>query len=294
MSTSFEYYKIFYYVAKYQNITLAAHALYLTQPTVSHYIQALEESLGFTLFVRTKKGVILTPEAQLLYEHVEKACMHLFKGEEELLAKKALTHGHLRIGASEMTLHNYLMPYLETFRKDYPNIKVKISSHSTFSAIDALKKGMVDFAIVISPIEAENTLEVTPLETFQDIIIAGNHYHFLHQKPISLKELTNYPLICMEHGTTTRKFLDHFFMKHQLLLEPDIELATTDLIAPMVEHNLGIGFVPRNFACQGLETGKLFEITLKEKMPTRQICLVGCVNFPLSLAAQKFVSLLKH
>ena len=70
MAANFEYYKIFYYVAKYQNFTLAAKALLSSQPSVSRCMQALETELGCRLFVRTKRGVSLTAEGEQLYKYV--------------------------------------------------------------------------------------------------------------------------------------------------------------------------------------------------------------------------------
>lgn len=82
MSISYDSYKIFYYVAHYQNITLAAKALYLTQPTVSHYILNLEKDLNCKLFIRSKKGMQLSPEGELLFQHISKAYMEISEGED--------------------------------------------------------------------------------------------------------------------------------------------------------------------------------------------------------------------
>lgn len=84
MAANFEYYKIFYYVAKYQNFTLAAKALLSSQPSVSRCMQALETELGCRLFVRTKRGVSLTAEGEQLYKYVAPACEQIFKGEENI------------------------------------------------------------------------------------------------------------------------------------------------------------------------------------------------------------------
>ena len=81
MAANFEYYKIFYYVAKYQNFTLAAKALLSSQPSVSRCMQALETELGCRLFIRTKRGVSLTAEGEQLYQYVAPACEQIFKGE---------------------------------------------------------------------------------------------------------------------------------------------------------------------------------------------------------------------
>ena len=77
MAANFEYYKIFYYVAKYQNFTLAAKALLSSQPSVSRCMQALETELGCRLFVRTKRGVSLTAEGEQLYKSAEPSVIRM-------------------------------------------------------------------------------------------------------------------------------------------------------------------------------------------------------------------------
>lgn len=90
---NFETYRIFYYTARYKNITGAAKALFLTQPTVSHAIAGLEKELGCQLFIRSKKGVQMTPEAELLYRHLSKAFQHVEDGEQSLRDHLSLSEG---------------------------------------------------------------------------------------------------------------------------------------------------------------------------------------------------------
>ena len=70
MDVNFEYYKIFYYVAKYHNFTKAAQALNNSQPNITRAMNCLEQQLNTTLFIRTNRGVQLTPEGERLYNHV--------------------------------------------------------------------------------------------------------------------------------------------------------------------------------------------------------------------------------
>ncbi len=293
MSVSFDYYKVFYYVARSGNITLAAKSLFLTQPTVSHCIRSLEEELGLTLFLRSKKGVALTPEGKILYEHVEQACRYIFKAEETLREYMLLQEGLVRIGASETTLRHYLIPYLEQFRRLCPGIRLKIANTTTFQALRDLKDGLIDLAVVLmTPGEGED-FQVTPLAPVQDILIGGSQFCHLHKRPLSVRELEQYPLISMEAGTTTRKFLDQFFLEHHSRLNPDIELAAADLITPMVSHNLGLGFVPYEFAKESLKAGTVFQLELEEQPPRRFICLVTHPEHPVSLAGEKFIRVLQ-
>ena len=79
---NFEHYKIFYYVAKFQNITMAANYLFLSQPSISRCVKNLEDELGCKLFVRSKKGVELTTGGEMLFKHISIACKHI-RGQVE-------------------------------------------------------------------------------------------------------------------------------------------------------------------------------------------------------------------
>lgn len=291
MAISFDSYKIFYYVAKYQNITTAARALFLTQPTVSHSILNLEKALGCQLFVRSKKGVVLTPEAELLYHHVSLACQHMFEGEEALNRQLSMTEGLVRIGASETTLHHYLLPYLEQFKTCYPHIRLKISNTTTPLAVSSLKNGMIDIAVIISP-KPEAGLTIERVSEFRDVFIAGTQYAHLKGRKLQIRDLTEYPLVCMERGSNTRDYMESIFLEHQCELVPDIELATTDLITPIVAHNLGIGFVPSEFARTALEEGTVFHLDIADTDFKRSVCIVSDSGRPLSVAAGELLKLL--
>ena len=84
MNSNFEYYKIFYYVAKYENLTKAATVLKTSQPAVTRTIHKLENELGCRLFTRSKTGMQLTPEGRTFYGYVAAGCAQFFKGENDL------------------------------------------------------------------------------------------------------------------------------------------------------------------------------------------------------------------
>ena len=293
MDISYDYYKIFYMVAKYGSVTAAAQALFLTQPTVSKTLARLEEKLGCTLFHRSKKGVTLTPEAVQLYAHIAPACEHILKAEEELASRRTEAAGSIRIGASETTLHHFLLPFLERFRSAFPDVHLKIANTNTPAAVSALEDGLIDCAVITSPMETEG-LEITVLCDFEDMVIAGTQYAFLAGKPLPLSALETFPLICLEEGTSSRWRLQRYFLQHGLTLRPDIELATSDLITPLVRHNLGIGFVPAEFARGALAAGEVVRLELEQPLPCRHICLVTDPRRVLPPAARNCVKMLKE
>lgn len=293
MSVSLDYYKVFYYVAKIGNITQAAQALYLTQPTVSHTVRLLEQELGCVLFLRSQKGVTMTPEAQKLYLHISAAYEHIEKAEAELLAARNFQTGELRIGASETTLHQFLLPKLTAFKRSYPSIRLKIYNSTTPDALASLSKGLLDLAVLVTPSGYHsNDFSSRSLISIQDAFIAGSRYRDLQNRIVSLKELVSCPVISMTPNTMTRDSLEQLFAAHHLAFEPDIELSSADLITPLVQDNLGIGFVPLLHAQSALNLGSVFEIRTAEQIPSREIRLFFAKDMPLSLAANAFAQML--
>ena len=156
MNINFEYYRIFYYVARYNNFTKAAHALGSSQPNVTRAMNCLENALQCTLFVRTNRGVHLTAEGERLYTRVS-AAMSLFQAaEDEMLEQAQLKRGSIVIGASETALSIYLPEKLSRFHSKYPGIQIKLYSYSTPQAVKAVKNGEVDLALVTTPVQAES------------------------------------------------------------------------------------------------------------------------------------------
>ena len=105
MNISYDYYRVFYYVAKYKKITQAARTLLINQPNITRTIKMLEDSLGCTLFIRSNRGVTLTPEGEKLYSHIKIAFEQIESAEEEISLNKSLQSGIVSIGTSEIALH---------------------------------------------------------------------------------------------------------------------------------------------------------------------------------------------
>ena len=129
MDLNFEYYKVFYYVSKYGSLTRAANVLMTSQPAVTRTIHNLESELGCRLFIRSKKGVELTPEGRVFYEYISAACAQIFKGENELASMVGLENGTICISATETALHCCLFQAVEQFTKEYPDTWLRLVIH---------------------------------------------------------------------------------------------------------------------------------------------------------------------
>ena len=288
MYVTWDYYKVFYYVAKYQNFTKAARVLGSNQPNVTHTMNRLEEQLGCVLFIRSNRGVTLTPEGELLYARVSSAAVQIQEAEEELSASATLEHGSISISATETALNIYLSDKLRAFHEDFPRIRLRISNHSTPQAVQAVRNGEVDFAVVSTPAEVDAPLNMVELESFREILVGGRTFTALASQTLSLKELSAYPLISLSEESMTRAFYRQFFLEHDAVLRPDTEAATTDQMLTLVRSELGLAFVPEPMTRNALKSREIVQLTLREEIPARSVCLVYDRHRPLNTAARAF------
>lgn len=287
MDISFDYYRTFYYVAKYRSFTKAADALMRNQPNVTRTIKLLEQALGCSLFERSNRTVRLTPEGERLFPHVKAACEHLQLAEAELNPENPLESGVVSIGTSVFALHLTLLPIIQTFKQTYPGIRLRIYNSSTVQAISALKNRLVDFSLVTTPAPVVNPLTSLVLDSFREIPVCGTAFSELARAPLSLQTLCQYPLITLAGGTKTRAFHAKWFHDHGLTLEPDMEAATADQLLPLIKNNLGIGFLPEAMIREDLAAGNVLQLALDCPVPERHICLIKHMDLPLSMAARK-------
>ncbi len=293
MDINFEYYKVFYYVAKYENITKAAAALGSNQPNVTRIMKLLESQLGCSLFIRGARGVSMTEKGKLLFSHVEVAFRHLLSAQEEIARQGSLSCGTVEIGATETALHLFLLRALRNFRLEFPEIKIKIHNHSTPETLRNLTSGKLDFAVVTTPFEQPKTALCRNIMDFEEILVGGVHYQDLGAAVLALDHIKNYPLIGLGRGSATYRLYKDFFIGQGIDFEPDMEVATSGLMLPLIENNFGIGFVPRQLAAPLLEKKQLFQIQLDCRLPKRSIQVVSDKGRGKGLAAETLLKYLK-
>lgn len=292
MNVDLEYYKIFYHVVKAGSFTGAGEELCISQPAVSQAIKLLESSLGSRLFMRIPKGVKLTPEGEILYSYVQRGYEYILMGEAQFQKMLDLENGEIRIGASDMTLQFYLLPYLEQFHQKHPGIKVTVTNAPTPDTLEFLYDGKIDFGVVSEPFEARPEINSVPVRELQDIFVAGSRFIKMKDRILDYKELEVLPIICLEHNTSTRRFIDEFLDREGVVLKPEFELAMSDIIVKFAERNLGIGCVVEDFAKEYLEAGRLIRLKFQKELPRRHFCIItGNLN-PISSAAKELLRML--
>lgn len=291
MQAKLDNYKIFKAVADSKNISMAAKTLFITQSAVSQSIKSLEDSLGVRLFSRSQKGVSLTKDGETLYEYVSAALSMIASGEARLNEAKELVHGELVIGASNMLTDGYLLPFLNEYHKTYPGVKVKILNGTSKRVKNFLDTGVVDIAFVTSNEKPEGVNSVLCLET-HTVFVAAEDYPIDFSKNYSINEVAKMPLILLEREAGSRRFLEDCFLKEGLRLEPEIELASYELLISLSKIGLGIAVVTEELSKKPIEKGEVKKLNLSFELPTREVRMISSVNAEPSMAARKFMELI--
>ncbi len=284
---SLDYYRTFSVVYESRSFSEAARRLYVTQSAISQSIKQLEISLDVQLFVRGKRTVIPTVEADTLYSSILPALETIGEAEEKITRLRLLQEGSLCICAADTVAKYYLLPYLKKWSELYPNVRLTVVNRTSTEAFSLLSAGKIDIAFVNSPLYDDKFSKKSCLK-LHDVFIAGPAYKRLQGKNITRNQLTQYPLIMLETLSNTRKAVDADFRNDGIILEPEIELGTHELLIDFARIGLGISCVTKEFADL---SGGLFEIKLDKPLPERSLELCWIENAQASSAKKSFIEL---
>lgn len=294
MTQNLSSYWIFYTVANAGNISKAAKELYISQPAISKSIQKLEESLNCKLFSRSSRGVILTDEGTLLYDHVKEAFETLSLGEDKLKRSIELGVGHIQIGVSSTLCKYMLLPYLNEFIHQNPHISISISCQSTNETLRLLDDNKIDIGLIGKP-ESLKGLIFDHLSDIEDIFVATPEYLAnLAARGIEKEEVLEHAtLMLLDKNNVTRRYIDDYFQENLINVSDTINISDMGLLIDFAKIGVGVACVIKSFVSRELEKGKLEEIPLEIAIPKREVGFAYKENVKHSKALETFIDFYK-
>ena len=265
-------YRIFYEVARCGNISRAAKDLYISQPAISKAIGKLEESRGTRLFLRNSRGVQLTPEGNVLFQHVAAAFDSLSRGEKELKRIHDFHIGQLKIGVSNTLCKYVLLPYLKSFVEKYPHVNITIESQSTAHTLEMLEARKIDIGLVAEP-RARRGLNFTPVMEIHDGFVCTPAY----MENLTLREgpapdiFKTGNIMLLDRSNMSRKHLDTYLSDRDIEVNQLLEVTDMALLIEFARIGLGIACVILDFVSDDLKNGTLMEVPLDAPIPRRVI-----------------------
>lgn len=294
MTQNLSSYWIFYTVANAGNISKAAKELYISQPAISKSIQKLEESLNCKLFSRSSRGVILTDEGNLLYDHVKEAFETLSMGEDKLKRSINLGVGHISIGVSSTLCKYMLLPYLNEFIHQNPHISISISCQSTNETLRLLDDNKIDIGLIGKP-DTLKGLTFDHLSDIEDTFVATPEYLAnLEERGIEKEEaLEHATLMLLDKNNVTRRYIDDYFQKNLIDVSDSIDISDMGLLIDFAKIGVGVACVIKSFVSRELAKGRLVEIPLEIAIPKREVGFAYKENVKHSKALETFINFYK-
>lgn len=292
MDQNLSLYKIFYTVANAQNISKAASELYISQPAISKSIRKLEQNLDVTLFNRNSRGVMLTEEGQILYDYVEKAFDSLQMGESQLKKVNELGIGHLHIGVSTTLCKYMLLPYLKSFIKSHPHIKISIDCQSTNQTLELLHENKIDIGLIGKPDNLRH-LHFDSLGDIEDIFVATPNYLdnlSLRTNSSETDIFKTATVMMLNKENISRQYIDDYLALNHIETNNLLEVTTMDLLIEFAKIGLGVACVIKQFVRKELEKGVLVEIPLNIPIHKREIGFSFVDSIQQSTAVREFIS----
>ena len=282
--------KIFYTVALEESVSKASTKLHISQPAVSQNIKLLEQEIGFSLFIRTNKGVKLTNEAKEVLNYCKTIFRQLDLLNQTLQDLSTLEAGILNIGASDTICKYYLIDILKKFEDEYPKIRYRVTNCTTNESLKLLKQHEVDIALVHTPIPKDGLSYHNCLE-LNDVFVCS--YNFDDSEIKHLSDLTKYRTLLLEDSSHSRRVLDNNLLKYNIKLKPKFELASLDLLIEFCKKNMGIICVAKQYIEKELMNKELKIINIKEKLDSRYISVVYDKDY-ISNPAKKLINYIEE
>ena len=293
MEQNLSLYNIFYVVAKNQNISHASKELFISQPAISKSIKKLEQSLDTHLFVRNSRGVALTPEGVLLYEHLKNAFESIESAEERLKQITTLGIGHIRIGVSNTLCKYILLDYLKDFINDNPHIKITIFCQSTNQTLKLLEENKIDIGLIGKP-RILKDIDFYSLGEIEDIFVTSlNYLNNLKIRENSDDILSNSVIMLLDKNNMTRQYIDDYLTLNHIEVNDLIEISSMDLLIEFAKIGMGIACVIKDFVKTELQSGELIEIPLGIPIHKREIGFAYRTTSNPFPAMEKFVNFYK-
>lgn len=295
MDINFEYYKIFYLVAKSKSFTKAADKLFVSQPAVTQNIKKLEDELGRKLFYRTSKGIELTEEGKNLFNYLENSIEILNNAEEKFRQYANMETGTIKIRTGSTNAKTVLYEPLKEFMKKYPKMNVELSQGSHKESVKMLNNGEIDMVILNLPYDVElHNIEMISLIEKEYVFVMSKKYKEKKNVVINkLSDLNNYDLITSTRETTYRKVLEQHLpdneklnIKYQIMME--------SYKKELVLADLGIAFIRKDEIKEEIDAGIVEIVDILDNKITAEIGAAMQKKDIRSFAAQKLLELIKE
>lgn len=285
--------KTFLAVATFGGFHRAADALHISQPAVSARIKALEESLGASLFARSRSGLTLSEAGRILRPFAEELLHTAALASQAVHELKPAGAGPLLIAAAH-SISVYLLPdFMKRFQRAYPKVVIAIRAGHSKEVLDMVLAEEAEIGLARSL----NHPEVETLSLRDDplLLVRPSKQGPTRMRRARLQEVATWPLIFYERGSSDWTLTHSLFRRAGLVPNVALEADTIETAKRMVDRGLGMAFLPQLAVGQELRSGKLVTVKLLDAEPLgRSLDVIHSRHRPLRREAQAFLQVIRE
>ncbi|MDQ3010746.1 MAG: LysR family transcriptional regulator [Acidobacteriota bacterium] len=275
----------------------AALLNFISQSAVSQQIKSLEQRFGQQLIERSQRNSAAPTEAgKLLYAEFKEIVERFTAIESRLQAKSGVMTGTIRVATVYSIGLHELPPYIKTFIKEHPQVRVHIEYSRTDKVYEACLNNTIDFGIVALPLRKPN-IAVIPLREDKLVVVCNPEHSLARGKRggsrrISIKLLAGEEFVAFERDIPTRKTIDRILKQHKVAVNYVMEFDNIETIKRSVEVGIGLSILPETAVANEVRTQFLVALNFSEGTFTRSIGIIHRKGKVFSTAAREFVNVL--
>ena len=286
--------KVFCDLVEMQSFSLAAERNFLTQSAVSQQVRTLEERFKRKLLerVRGRREIRLTPAGEVFYRESKNVLDAYNQLNEQMNSLVGRVSGNVKVATVYSVGLHELPPIVREFMTKFPSVKIDLEYSRTTRVVRDVLKGVVELGVVAFP-ENRRGLTVVPMASDKLVLICPPDHELASKSTISAKKLKDQDFVLFERDIPTRKATDKILKSYGVSVNKAAEFDNIETIKRAVEVGFGLAIVPHPSVMDEERNGQLSVVKFKEKDWNRPVGVVYRSDRDLSLAAKKFVKLLK-
>lgn len=277
-------------VARERNITNAAKALHITQPTLSRQMTLLEEEVGAKLFVRDSRPLALTDEGLLLRRRAEEILELMEKTETEISSQEEQVEGTVSIGCGELASVKLLMEMIARFSGQYPRVCFDVYTANADQIKQRMDHGLTDVGLLMEPVNLERYeyIRMPVKERWAALMPAG--VPLAKREFVTAKDLADIPVIMPSRQKVHDEVASWFGDGYERLQLIGVSNLSTNA-ALMVQSGLGYALIVEG-AMPFLEQSQIRMVPLHPELTATSV-LAWKRGQPFSSAASRFLEFVK-
>ncbi|MFZ5815617.1 MAG: LysR family transcriptional regulator [Bacillota bacterium] len=254
----------FWWIAKTGSFNRAAERLFLTQPSVTARIQALEKELGQTLFERKPRGVRLTDAGRVLLPHAERVLQDVKRAHQAVMDLQTATGGTLMVG-SALTSSAYLLPQiLMRFKTSHPAVEVMVRTGRSHQVQQLVLDDTVQLGLVHAPLPSHAEIMVVPLSEEPILLVVHPNHPLAERSEVNLEELASEPMITTDRASGYWALVEQWWASSGFVPRITMELDSIEAAKRMVMSGLGLTMLPQSTVEGELKLRQLVAVPLAQ------------------------------